>query len=160
MIVLRPPESLPVVRVNGKVPNSVFLAGSIDEGRAENWQQAIVEVLKPLNGIIFNPRREQWDESIVPVIENGAFYEQVHWEMTAIESSQVVVMYLHPGAKSPISLLELGLSVKDSKMIVCCPEGFWRKGTVDIVCERYGAIMTDNFEDFSRKIFAELKYRN
>lgn len=25
-----------------------------------------------------------------------------------------------------------------SKVIVCCPDGFWRKGNVDIVCDRYG----------------------
>jgi len=46
-------------------------------------------------------------------------------------------MYFDPNTKSPISLLELGLHANSGKMIVCCPKGFWRKGNVDIVCERY-----------------------
>jgi hypothetical protein len=24
------------------------------------------------------------------------------------------------------------------KLIVCCPDGFWRKGNVDVICARYG----------------------
>ena len=46
-------------------------------------------------------------------------------------------MYFDPNTTSPISLLELGLHAKSKKMIVCCPEGFWRKGNVDIVCENF-----------------------
>lgn len=46
-------------------------------------------------------------------------------------------MYFDPSTKSPISLLELGLYARAGKMIVCCPDGFWRKGNVDIVCFRH-----------------------
>lgn len=35
-------------------------------------------------------------------------------------------------------MLELGLFAQyGSKLIVCCPDGFYRKGNIDIVCERY-----------------------
>jgi len=32
-------------------------------------------------------------------------------------------------------------------MIVCCPEDFWRKGNVDIVCERYGVDQVDTLDE-------------
>jgi hypothetical protein len=32
-------------------------------------------------------------------------------------------------------------------MIVCCPEGFWRKGNVDIVCKYYEVRQVATLED-------------
>ena len=55
-------------------------------------------------------------------------------------------MYFDPNTKSPISLLELGLFAHSKKLIVCCPEGFWRKGNVDIVCDKYGIPNYDSLE--------------
>jgi hypothetical protein len=55
-------------------------------------------------------------------------------------------MYFDPATKSPISLLELGLFAKTGKLIVCCSEGFWRKGNVDIVCKRYGVMQVENLD--------------
>ena len=55
-------------------------------------------------------------------------------------------MYFDPNTKSPISLLELGLFAQSKKLIVCCPEGFWRKGNVDIVCDRYNIPNYDSLE--------------
>jgi len=67
----------------------------------------------------------------------------------------LIIMYFESNTQSPISLLELGLfgrrvPVRDTRrrsthrMVVCCPDGFWRKGNVDIVCNRYGI---QQFED-------------
>ena len=55
-------------------------------------------------------------------------------------------MYLAPETKSPISLLELGLHAAGGKMIVVCPEGFWRKGNVEIVCSRHNIPMYEDIE--------------
>jgi hypothetical protein len=52
-----------------------------------------------------------------------------------------------PNTKSPVSLLELGLHAKERKLIVYCPEGFWRKGNVDIVCEAYKVKQVKTFEE-------------
>jgi hypothetical protein len=46
-------------------------------------------------------------------------------------------MYFDPATKAPVTLLELGLAAESGKTVVCCPDGFWRKGNVDIVCKRY-----------------------
>lgn len=63
--------------------------------------------------------------------------------MTALDIAQVIFMYFDPATKSPISLLELGLHAADGKMIVCCPQGFWRRGNVKMVCERFDIPLLD-----------------
>jgi hypothetical protein len=58
-------------------------------------------------------------------------------------------MYFSPDTKSPISLLEFGKFAESGKMLVCCPTGFWKKGNVDIVCERYGIPL---YEDLNKLV--------
>ena len=118
-------------------PPSIFLAGSIEMGTAEDWQTQIEEALKDKDVVIFNPRRDDWDSSWEQTLENANFYEQVQWELSALERADIIIMYFSPGTKSPISLLEFGLFARTGKLLVCCPPGFWRKGNVDIVCEKY-----------------------
>ncbi|CAB4154791.1 Nucleoside 2-deoxyribosyltransferase like [uncultured Caudovirales phage] len=134
MKVIKPPHSI-TDRVM-KHP-TIFLAGSIEMGKAEDWQQKMEWLFRDGDATIFNPRREEWDSSWSQDIENPQFYQQVNWELNALEKSDLIFMYFAPGTQSPISLLELGLFAHTGKMIVCCPEGFWRKGNVDIVCDRY-----------------------
>lgn len=130
------------------VPNQtkVFLAGSIEIGKADNWQSRLTDSLKDRSGLILNPRRDDWDSCWVQNIENPQFREQVEWELRAMEDATHIVMYFDPTTKSPISLLELGLHANSGKLTVCCPEGFWRKGNVDIVCKRYGVPMVNSLE--------------
>ncbi len=124
--------------VSGPSPHKkVFLAGSIEQGIAENWQEVIIKAF-PFNVDFLNPRRDHWDSSWEQDLNNPNFYEQVTWEMDMLNAADIIVMYFDPNTKSPISLLELGLHAEDGRMLVCCPEGFWRKGNVDIVCQRYG----------------------
>ena len=63
--------------------------------------------------------------------------------------ANLILMYLDPQTKAPISLMELGLSAHKRKLIVCCPDGFWRKGYVDIVCERYGIAQVDTLDELA-----------
>lgn len=116
---------------------SIFLAGSIEMGIAEDWQSKIEEELKDYNITIFNPRRDEWDSSWEQTIHNPQFKEQVEWELDHLDKADIILMYFDENTKSPISLLELGLYASSGKMIVYCPEGFWRKGNVDIVVDRY-----------------------
>lgn len=127
----------------------IFLAGSIEMGKAENWQERVVRELSEFDVIILNPRRDDWDSSWVQSIENPQFREQVEWELEAIEFADIIIMNFDPKTKSPITLLELGLFVRTEKLLVCCPEGFWRKGNVDIVCWKYGddIMQFDNLDD-------------
>jgi len=122
--------------INAYFPR-LFLAGSIEMGAAEDWQTRLTEELFGVPGTIFNPRRDDWDSSWVQEIGNEPFREQVEWELEAMDAADLIALYLSPGTKSPITLLELGLHAKSGKLYVFCPEGFWRKGNVDIVCDRY-----------------------
>jgi hypothetical protein len=121
-----------------KHPFKIFLAGSIEMGKAEDWQVQIENELADYPITIFNPRREDWDSTWEQKATNPQFNYQVNWEMNRLNESSIIFMYFSPETKSPISLLELGLHAEESNMIVCCPEGFWRKGNVEIVCYRYG----------------------
>lgn len=132
---------------------SIFLAGSIEMGVADNWQNRVIAELKSICSlVILNPRRDDWDSSWNQSISDAKFREQVSWELSAMEIADVIGMYFDPKTKSPISLLELGLYSNvpkgASKLVVCCPEGFWRKGNVDIVCRRYGIVQVVDEIDF------------
>ena len=139
----------------GKNEKAIFLCGSIEMGKAENWQDKIVRKLKDAkNLVILNPRRDDWDSSWVQEMSNPQFREQVEWELKGQEESTVIPCYFDPATKSPITLLELGLFVK--KMVVCCPEGFYRKGNVDIVCNRYCVTMAKDVDDLVKKTLEAL----
>lgn len=70
-------------------------------------------------------------------MSNPQFKEQIDWELEGLDQADLIVMYFDKDTKSPISLLELGLYAASGKMVVCCPDGFWCKGNVDIVCNKY-----------------------
>jgi hypothetical protein len=132
--VLKPPKSLP----SSLSQPSVFLAGSIEMGTAERWQDAVADALRDEPLILLNPRRDVWDASWEQSRANPQFVAQVTWELDAQERADVIAMYFAPETYAPITLLELGLFAASGKLLVCCPPGYWRKGNVDVVCTRYG----------------------
>lgn len=153
-LVSKPPERSAAYSAKTRDHTSVFLAGSIEMGNAEDWQSEVIA--KFPDGVTFlNPRRDDWDSSWEQTIENPNFREQVEWELENLDLADVIFLYYAPATKSPISLLELGLFADSGKMIVCCPEGFWRKGNVDIVCKRHGIIV----HEYLDTAIADLKTR-
>lgn len=127
---------------------SIFLGGSIEMDKAERWQDKLTQILlaKFNDIVIFNPRRDNWNSSLENKIENPVFDEQVSWEYEHLKKADIILIYFQPGTYSPISLLELGLFAKDNKVIVCCPEGYWRKGNVDFVCREFNIPVINNYE--------------
>ena len=125
---------------------SVFLAGSIEMGQAEDWQSRFEGGLQSADVIILNPRREEWDAAWVQRIDHLEFRAQVEWELAAQERATLIAMYFVPATKSPVTLLELGLFARSGKVVVCCPDGYWRKGNVEIVCARYGVPMVESLD--------------
>lgn len=121
-------------------------------GIAEDWQTFLEEKLSDMDILILNPRRDHWDSSWLQGKDNPRFREQVEWELNALETADIIAMYFAPDTKSPVSLLELGLFARSGKLIVCCPDGFWRKGNVDIVCERYGVRQVESLHTLSESI--------
>lgn len=142
-IVIKAPDSIQSAIESGKF--CVFLAGSIEMGGAENWQDIAEQNLKC--SYIFNPRRVNWNSSWEQNVNNKKFVEQVEWELDALTRSNLILMYFDPNTKSPISLLELGLWARSGKLIVVCPEGFWRKGNVDVVCKKYKIVQKSSLNE-------------
>jgi hypothetical protein len=137
----------------------IFLAGSIDMGKAENWQQRLERELEDYDVIICNPRRDDWDSTWVQSINNPQFNEQVTWELENIESADLIVFYFDPNGQAPITLMELGLVAgMGQNAIVCCPDGYWRKGNVEMICNRYSIPLCDNIDTFIRLIKEEIRY--
>ena len=130
----------------------IFLAGSIEMGVADDWQKVITNRLSNKDCVFFNPRRNHWDSTWEQSINNPQFKEQVEWELKHLEEADVIVMYFDPNTKSPVSLLELGLFASSGKLIVYCPNGFWRKGNVDIVCKKYNITTVNSLDELIEKL--------
>jgi hypothetical protein len=132
-----------------------FLAGTIDMGNSIDWQENTIDLInsnRPGKYNIFNPRRKDWDSSWVQEFENPNFYQQVNWELGALEAADHILVFFAAGSQSPITLMELGLYVQSGKVSVVCEEGFWRKGNVDIVCDIYDVPMYKTIVDWARTL--------
>jgi hypothetical protein len=145
--VYKAPETIPLQNDI----KTIFLAGSIEMDKAIDWQKSCEESLKD-KYIIFNPRRNEWDSSWSQTIENSDFKEQVNWELGALENADIVIMYFAGDTMSPISLLEFGLYAQSNKMKVVVEENFWRKGNIDIVCERYAIEQFKTLEELIQNL--------
>ncbi|MGN6552853.1 MAG: NUDIX hydrolase, partial [Verrucomicrobiota bacterium] len=51
------------------------------------------------------------------------------------------------------------LYARTGKLIVSCPDGYWRKGNVDMVCQRYGVPLVGGLEDLIRTVRERLARR-
>lgn len=131
---------------------AVFLAGSIDMGNAEDWQTAVTNHFTDTNINIYNPRRNDWDSNWEQKIENPQFNQQVNWELNAMEKANVIIMNFLPGSQSPITLLEMGLHAAGKKLLVCCPDAFYRSGNVHIVCHNYNIPLFKNINELLNNI--------
>jgi len=127
---------------------SIFLAGSIEMGKAEEWQKKIITSVQDKPYIFFNPRRDDWDSSWEQVKTDPQFRGQVEWELEALEVADYIVMYLDPNTISPVSLIEFGLHAKERKLIMICPDGYFKKGNIDITCEFYKVKQVESIDEF------------
>ena len=130
----------------------LFLGGSIDMGGAPDWQAAMTRALSDMDVVILNPRRPDWNTAWKPEASEPEFRRQVEWELAALEASDVIVMYFAPGTQSPISLLEMGLHARTGKLIVLAPDGFWRKGNVDITAQAYGVHQVQTMDELTAAV--------
>jgi len=133
MRVFKAPEPIEINQYS-----SVFLAGSIDMGKADNWQTEVCNHFSGTDKNIYNPRRDDWDNSWKQHIDNADFNQQVNWELAAMEKADMIITNFLPCSSSPITLLELGLFALSKKLMVCCPDEYYRSGNVHIVCNNYG----------------------
>ena len=153
MKIYNAPKSTPTQKPNEV---SIFLAGSIDMGSAENWQDRLEKDLSQFEDvIIYNPRREDWNSEWVQDPTPGTeFHTQVTWELDHIEKADLVVVYFSDDSKAPITLLEYGrLSTNLDKFVfVYCTPNFYRYGNVKIVADREHIPVFEEYEEFLKYI--------
>lgn len=130
----------------------IFLAGSIEMGKAIDWQSELAKSLKEYPGTLLNPRREHWGYDWKQSVDNKKFKEQLEWEFTGLSRSDYIVLYFAPDSKSPISLLELGLFSRNHKIICCCPKKFWRRGNVEFICQKFKIPLVENLDELINKL--------
>jgi Nucleoside 2-deoxyribosyltransferase like len=126
---------------------TIFLAGAIDQGKAEDWQKKVSEALSSFDILILNPRRDDWDPSWDQSADNPEFAQQVNWELDAQEASDMVLFVFTKDSKAPITFLEFGLFAPKKEAVVCAEEGFYRQGNLDIVAERYKVPMYHDLDE-------------
>jgi len=159
--IFKAPKRHPVGDKNSNT--RIFLAGSIDMGKAVNWQDQVTNALLDYDVDIYNPRRDDWDSTWEQKIDNPKFNEQVTWELDNIENADIVVFYFDPSGPAPITLMELGISAARqglaavAHLIVCCPEGYFRKGNVDILCQRYDISQVPDLESLIAQLKEDLE---
>ena len=127
----------------------IFLAGSIEMGTAEHWQVIVENRFQSYEGTILNPRRDDWDGLWKQSIHDVKFNEQVTWELDGLDYSNIVLVHFDVKTYAPITLLELGYLTRFNKpVIVSCGKEFYRRGNVEIVCDRRSNFdLCENLDD-------------
>lgn len=126
---------------------SVFLAGTTSRVDPTDWRETLASLLSNLPITIYNPYRPDWDSTWREDINFTPYREQVEWELEKQDEADMVVVYFHPATQAPVSLLEFGLCARvPGKAIVYCPEGYWKRGNVQVVCRRFGVEMVESVE--------------
>ena len=142
---------------------TIFLGGSIEMDKAEKWQERITQTLSEFDIRILNPRRDSFDISQEQSIKNPYFKEQVTWELDGLERADLILMYLQPDTLSPISMMEIGIYINtldwNKQMIICCPDGFWRRGNIEILVDRYPyhCTLLDSYTDLEKFVTEKCK---
>lgn len=143
MPILKPPTPIKVDQLRNKI---VFVGGSIEQGKATDWQPRAEEKFSP-HALVLNPRRDNWDPNLKQDISEPVFKGQVIWEMTGIDISTVAFFYFEPGTMSPITLGEFYYCLgADLDCVPVCPPGFWRRGNIQVMCERYDVKLFDDLD--------------
>ncbi|WP_075342718.1 nucleoside 2-deoxyribosyltransferase domain-containing protein [Tenacibaculum agarivorans] len=119
-----------------------FLAGSIDYTTAKPWRFSIIQ--KNTRKIHFlDPTNTKHDQ-----LTDKAMKNHILWELNALEFADKIILNLLPEATSPISLVELGLYAKSEKLIVICPDSFYKSRYVHVLCEKYDVPLYKNLINF------------
>ncbi|EPE28909.1 hypothetical protein GLAREA_00067 [Glarea lozoyensis ATCC 20868] len=127
---------------------TIFLSGYISHPDA-CWRNHLTTALSHLPITILNPLRRDWDSTWKNSPSDPKFVEQTSWELECLERADLVVVNFGSLTSAPISLMEMGFALGMKKrVVVCCPEGYYYRGNVQVMCGRLGYEVFEGFEEF------------
>ncbi|KAK7178573.1 hypothetical protein PSPO01_15372 [Paraphaeosphaeria sporulosa] len=137
----------------------VFTAGSIEMGRAIQWQKMLVNHLCNLPITVANPRRGYWNPAVNASDKDREFRKQVNWEAKGLESTTIICFFFDHATMSPVTMFELGVWTAKTKdrVVVCCNKEFWRSGNIMMHCEKFGLPYVETFAELVPLIGAMLR---
>jgi len=136
----------------------VFIAGSIEMGRAELWQPRVAERFISSGINVFDPRRDDWDADLDQDPTPGTvFNQQVTWELENIQRADAVFFRLCGGETMAIvSMLEMGICFGSGKPIVIqADRDYMRYGNIAVTARRFG-VPVFNDEDEAISLMLQL----
>jgi hypothetical protein len=132
---------------------TIFLAGTIDQGKSEDWQKALCEEWKDYDVLFLNPRRPEWDENF----GSDEVIKQVKWELEAMEKADVILVNILEDSESPISIAETYRFAGSNKIFVACPKKFYRYDNIKGVCEYYKTPHFESWEELTDLVEGQLE---
>ncbi|WP_298900513.1 nucleoside 2-deoxyribosyltransferase domain-containing protein [uncultured Psychroserpens sp.] len=118
-----------------------FLAGSIDYNASNPWRESLIKKAKA-SIHFFDPTRRDHDS-----LSHAEMQNHIHWELEALELSDTIVLHFLRTAKSPISLVELGLYARSGKLIVVCPNTFYQRRYIEVLCKKYSIVLCNSLNE-------------
>ncbi|KAH8804646.1 hypothetical protein F5884DRAFT_859267 [Xylogone sp. PMI_703] len=137
---------------------TIFLAGSIS-----TWRSSLFKHFSNHPITFLDPYRPDWDSTWKEDIECEKFRTQTQWELDMQDKATLVAFWFQPETLAPVSLLELGLvlgkrgSNASREVVVMCPEKYWKRGNVQVVCHRYGVEVVDSLENLCEALERRLR---
>jgi len=109
-----------------KTKSSLFLAGGITG--CPDWQSKVVNELKGVEVIVFNPRRENF-----PINDPNAAFDQIKWEHDMFRQSDMLSFWFCAETMCPIVLYELGAwSMTEKPIVIGMDPKYPRRQDVEI----------------------------
>jgi hypothetical protein len=152
------PMSLRHIQASDEFPKDenrikIFLGGSIEMGKADHWQQNLVDQLskesfdRPLD--LYNPRHNrEWKTEWMNDYEPGTpFHTQVDWELRHQKDADLLLYYFAADTISPITLFELGLFQQQNPVIGMDP-AYLRAGNLVVTKEHFDLHIHTGWDDF------------
>lgn len=135
------------------MPIWLTLCDSLSGTLVPSWRATLTSALAHLPVTILDPVNKNWDGSWKESASFQPFKTQVEWELEGLERADIVVVYFGKQEKAPITMMELGLSIgRQKRVIVGCEDGFYKKGNIDIVCQRANVDVLSGVEEVIKTV--------
>lgn len=134
------------------VPFMVFLGGGITG--CPDWQSEMVPLLSDSDGVLFNPRRQEFD-----VTDQTLLDQQIEWEYKHLKMTDSVMFWFPKETVCPITLYELGVwsNRRATSIHVGCHPEYSRKYDIvkQLSLSRPDITVVFSLEDLAKQIKVE-----